>query len=240
MLTAKQARFFILLTVIVAALLAIYLWNPPPPDAALLQKSAASPGEQTPVAPEFEAQNSRALVGETEATGTLLKSEFVPAEQSPDMASPWPTVVAQLGEPIDPSRWATVGGLTRTPVPDSVFDAKYPANTEKGLLLGNSILLTKEVGKLIVDRSMAQFESGDYEDVIIPLEKNTDNEDGMRLDFYVTPENSQFPRWALRTQGANPAAGKVKIAFLRFSDHPDIYDKLDEANYLRKRLGQSP
>jgi hypothetical protein len=143
--------------------------------------------------------------------------------------------VAEEGVPIDPGRWATAGVLQRTPTPDSVFDAKYPPDTEKGLIFGNSMLVSSEALQMITDRAKYQFETGDYEDVYLPVKVTPE---GTVLDemFYIPREENKFPRYAFRGKSKDLREGRMKIAFLRFADHPDIYEKLDEADYLRRRL----
>jgi hypothetical protein len=160
--------------------------------------------------------------------------KWTPSEMPLNVPSPFPVIVAEPGVPIDPNRWATVGGLGRTPTPDSVFEAKYPPNTESGLLLGNSMLLRQQAMKKCAEVAKAQFDVGDYEEVQFPDEKS---EFGPKYDtnFYLGAQSNVLPQYSVRILSNSPT-GRAKIAFCRFADHPDIYEMLDEANYLSRRL----
>lgn len=162
------------------------------------------------------------------------KPKWTPSEMPLDVPSPFPLIVAEPGVPVDPSLWATVGALGRTPTPDSVFDAKYPPNTEPGLMLGNSMLLRQQAMKRFNEVAKAKFDAGDYEELQLP---NEQSEFGTKYDtqFYLGADANGFPHYSQRRLFNTPT-GRVKIAFCRFADHPDIYELLDEANYLSRRL----
>ena len=181
--------------------------------------------------------SDRELLQPSEMPALETRQDWKPAAPPVALKSAWPAIVAELGTPIDPRRWVTIGSLSRTPVPDSVFDEKYPPDAEEGLLLGNRMLLGKEAGRLILERGKTQFDNGDFEEVVLPLEEADDGTpNSMKLSFYIQNTNGQFPRFGLRTQAADPIPGRLLITFMRFEDHPDIYALLDEELYVHKRL----
>ncbi|HKX45428.1 MAG TPA: hypothetical protein VJP77_01885 [Planctomycetota bacterium] len=212
----------------------------------LLREETAPAGQASAPAP-LSQDAAVALEGERVPPGAPREAEQVvaPAEvraadprpqDSKDTygPSPFPLIVAEQGVPIDPSRWATIGPLTRTPVPDSVFDEKYPAGTTLGTLRGTAAEFEMEVLTAMRDMSSELLEAGQFEEVVLPR-----GEDGsVEFSFYLgTGGGSSLPKfgyWSALDGGVAP----YKVVWYRFDQHPEFYDKLDEVNYLRQRYNR--
>ncbi|QDU68494.1 hypothetical protein [Engelhardtia mirabilis] len=125
--------------------------------------------------------------------------------------------------------WSTIGSLTRVEVQDYVFDEIYPEDLTYDDLFGAWTAKSTAWQKRALELGQAAFDRGDFEERPIPI-----SVDGIPISNWVG-FGSSTPHAVVRRGGPVPD-GFAQVTWLRYEEHPELYDARDEWNYLRRRF----
>lgn len=190
---------------------------------------AVGAGAPTPLveSPRIE-QSELAAAAEESEPRSVEDPEAPSAEPVPVSGS---TPVAEAAYSVE--SWATAGPLERTPVPDSVFDALYPEDMSYAQLYGawSGKAVTWQQEALALGQSA--FDRGDFEERRMPLDA-----DGEVVSSWIG-NGDDTPHCVVR-QGGEVPADSAQVAWLRYDEHPELYDRRDEWLYLMRRFQAIP
>jgi hypothetical protein len=150
-----------------------------------------------------------------------------PPPSAPEVEAQAP-VVTRRKEPYALEDWATIGLLVRDPVPDSVFDEKYPDSMTYDELNLAWIGLSLKWQQDALQLGLEALERGDYEVREMPFGDN-----GEVLGDW-TGHGTHTPHAVFQTGGECPP-DHARVSWLRYDEHPELYDRRDEINYLQAR-----
>lgn len=194
----------------------------------------------------MEAKPKEAPVESGTAAPTLAPGTGFETGGSPRAPSPYPVLTSDPELKIQPWAWRTIGDLTWPLTPDSEFDALYPPGMDSGELADLGYEKMEQFGQQLTALGLAQFASGDYESLSMPLPKmERGPERGavhVQVSRYVElkgqpPEG--FRGLPQHCERPDLTTGQVHIAWIRYRDHPQLYRLQEEALYLIRR-GNKP
>jgi hypothetical protein len=156
--------------------------------------------------------------------------------------SPYPIVAYDPERKIEPWVWRTIGDLSWPLTPDPEFAAMYPEDMDTGELSDLGFEKLEEFSQRVVAIGQKQFESGDYERFSMPMPKvESVHERGaisVNVGRYAEMKGTApdgFRGLPQHCEQPDLIAGEVKIAWIRYRDHADLYRLQDEAMYLIRR-----
>lgn len=166
--------------------------------------------------------------------------------------SPHPAVSALPGQPVDPSRWATIGSFPRIKTPDSEFDAKYAEIRTAAELSDLAYEKMQAWGLMSQQIGMARAASGQYETLKVPgdevmIESGPDK-GGAKIVVgeYLVPDlpkvegYDELPRFTVGWASKEALMkGEFNVCWIPFDEYPDYYYLKDEFEYLFKKSGEA-
>ncbi len=158
----------------------------------------------------------------------------VAAETADEESSSDPLVEPAIAEEAySVDSWATAGPLNRISVPDSVFDALYPDDMTYaelyGAWSGKSITWQQE-SLVLGQKALGQ---GDYEERRMPRDA-----EGNIVASWIG-HGDDTPHCVVQ-QGGEVPPDSARVAWLRYDEHPELYDRRDEWLYLLGRFQSIP
>ncbi len=242
---------------LVAATLAVFLWHTSSSDSEIpIQVASPSVVPPAPPAPsgpwgqDTSSPSARQALGGTAAELFSEEDELSTSEGSGSMRAPAPAFsTAGVDEaspdqglgpapeeegawrPLTAADWKYLGSLDRTPVPDSVFDAKYPPDMKPDELRDAHLRTAREMMGLAQLHASERQRTGLTEILSEPPREA----DGSFQSGWLGSDNS-WPLYSFRG-GHDVGQGKVEITWLPFDQYPQLYDLRDEWHYLNRRMG---